>query len=140
MYLIHITERSDDDILREVVEDMQQEIDSLKKMQPKRVSFNGRENINQNRECRLTIIWSIKMFGRVLGYIIYFMSTANNKYIVTCSANLWYTNGVFAGLEGNNRNGDKAYKQTEQCCRIGTRCPRANANRDSDLINVIIFP
>mmetsp|Transcript_67178 Transcript_67178/g.60304 ORF Transcript_67178/g.60304 Transcript_67178/m.60304 type:complete len:272 (+) Transcript_67178:44-859(+) len=136
-------QRSEDDILREVVEDMQQEIDSLKKMQPKRVSFNGRDGVKQNKECQIYNSFGIsKVIRESTGvYVVYFEEPmANNNYIITCSANLWYTNGVFAGLEGNNKENDRAYKQKKECCRIGTRCPRANANRDSDLINVIIYP
>ena len=122
---------------------MQQEIDSLKKMQPKRVSFNGRDGVNEKHECKIFNSFGVsKVIRETTGiYIIYFDKPMdNNNYIITCSTNMWHTGGVIAGLEGNNKENDVAYKQTKECCRIGTRCPRANANRNSDLINVIIYP
>eukprot|EP01084_Bolivina_argentea_P217728 369605_1 len=136
--------RNEMDILQDIVTDMEQEIDMLKKQlmkQPLRVSFNGKSNVI-NKECEIFNSYGIsKVIRESQGkYVVYFdKKLDNNKYIVNLTANMWYTGGVIIGLEGNNRKGDQGYTQTEERFIIGTRCPRANASRDCDLIHVVVY-
>eukprot|EP01083_Nonionella_stella_P289426 984863_1 len=112
----------------------------VQQMQPKRVSFNGIANNNQ--QCTIYDSFGIsKVIRESTGiYVIYFdKPLKTNNYTVSLTANMWNTGGVIVGLEGNNRKGDTYYRQTEESFRIGTRCPRQNANRDCDLVNAVIY-
>ena len=134
------------DILRELIEDMQKEITTLKTMQqqqPIRVSFNGKQNINSNNECPIyNTVGISKVVRQSAGqYIIHFeKAMSNNHYTVLLTANMWNTGGLIIGLEGNNRKGDTYYTQKEECFTIGTRCPRSNSRRDCDLVHVVVYP
>ena len=122
---------------------MQQEIESLKKCGPKRVSFNGKQFINQNNECTLyNNVGISKVIRQGQGkYVIHFeQAMENNNYVVVLTANMLNTGGVIIGLEGNNRDGDTYYSQKKECFTIGTRCPRRNANSDCDLVHVVVYP
>lgn len=116
----------------------------LQKSQPLRVSFDGRASAaSGNGECKILKKNGIcKVIRERAGYyVIHFdQAMADRNYTVTVTGNMLGTGGVILGLEGNNRKGDKWCGQTEKTVRIGSRCPRANANRDCDLVHVVIYP
>ena len=90
----------------------------MDKFRPRLVSFDGRQaSTNGNNECLLFCSRGIKRVVREAAgiYRVEFdYPLKDNNYVVNVTQNMLNTEGKIVGFEGNNRNGENYYHQTNE--------------------------